>query len=69
MRRRWRAGVAARRLFLGPLAFYRRLREMSLEERAGIGMTGIGFVNNLYRQEELKRRSGATRASSTAPSP
>lgn len=41
--------------FLGPLAFYRRLREMSLEERAGIGMTGIGFVNNLYRQEELKR--------------
>ncbi len=41
--------------FLGPQAFYRRLREMPREELAGIGMTGIGFVNNLYRDEELKR--------------
>ncbi len=41
--------------FLGPQAFYRRLREMPHEERAGIGMTGIGFVNNLYRDEALKR--------------
>lgn len=41
--------------FLGPQAFYQRLREMPLEELMGIGMTGIGFVNNLYRDEELKR--------------
>lgn len=41
--------------FLGPQAFYQRLREMPREELAGIGMTGIGFVNNLYRDEELKR--------------
>ncbi|WP_371234562.1 acetyl-CoA hydrolase/transferase C-terminal domain-containing protein [Pseudomonas sp. QE6] len=41
--------------FLGPQAFYQRLREMSHEERAGIGMTGIGFVNNLHRDGELKR--------------
>nr|WP_207886798.1 acetyl-CoA hydrolase/transferase family protein [Pseudomonas sp. 30_B] len=41
--------------FLGPQAFYQRLREMPHEERAGIGMTGIGFVNNLYRDEALKR--------------
>lgn len=41
--------------FLGPQAFYQRLREMPREELAGIGMTGIGFVNNLYRDEALKR--------------
>ncbi|UXJ55688.1 acetyl-CoA hydrolase/transferase C-terminal domain-containing protein [Pseudomonas citronellolis] len=41
--------------FLGPQAFYQRLRELPAERLAGIGMTGIGFVNNLYRDEELKR--------------
>ncbi|SDI79639.1 Acyl-CoA hydrolase [Pseudomonas delhiensis] len=42
--------------FLGPRAFYQRLRELPAERLAGIGMTGIGFVNNLYRDEELKRQ-------------
>ncbi|WP_116425216.1 acetyl-CoA hydrolase/transferase C-terminal domain-containing protein [Pseudomonas citronellolis] len=41
--------------FLGPQAFYQRLRELPAERLAGIGMTGIGFVNNLYRDEEVKR--------------
>ncbi|MCL6690439.1 acetyl-CoA hydrolase [Pseudomonas sp. R3.Fl] len=41
--------------FLGPQAFYQRLRELPAERLAGIAMTGIGFVNNLYRDEELKR--------------
>ncbi|MDF3932496.1 acetyl-CoA hydrolase/transferase C-terminal domain-containing protein [Pseudomonas citronellolis] len=41
--------------FLGPQAFYQRLRELPAERLAAIGMTGIGFVNNLYRDEELKR--------------
>lgn len=42
--------------FLGPQAFYQRLREMSLEQRRRFAMTGIGFINELYGQEALKRR-------------
>ncbi|MFJ2968933.1 acetyl-CoA hydrolase/transferase C-terminal domain-containing protein [Pseudomonas fulva] len=41
--------------FLGPQAFYQRLRDMSLEQRARFAMTGIGFVNELYGDEQLKR--------------
>ncbi|CAM3148652.1 acetyl-CoA hydrolase/transferase C-terminal domain-containing protein [Pseudomonas plecoglossicida] len=41
--------------FLGPQAFYRRLREMSLEQRARYVMTRISFINELYGQEALKR--------------
>lgn len=42
--------------FLGPRAFYQRLREMPLEKRRMFAMTGIGFINELYGQEALKRR-------------
>ncbi len=42
--------------FLGPQAFYQRLREMPLEARARFAMTRISFINELYGQEELKRR-------------
>ncbi|WDY57952.1 acetyl-CoA hydrolase/transferase C-terminal domain-containing protein [Pseudomonas sp. PSKL.D1] len=42
--------------FLGPRAFYQRLREMPLEQRAHFMMTRISFINELYGQEELKRR-------------
>ena len=42
--------------FLGPQAFYQRLREMPLEQRAQFVMTRISFINELYGQEELKRR-------------
>lgn len=42
--------------FLGPRAFYRRLREMDANERARINMTHISYVNALYGQEALKRR-------------
>lgn len=42
--------------FLGPRAFYQRLREMPLEHRARFAMTAISFINELYGQEALKRR-------------
>ncbi|MEX0295649.1 acetyl-CoA hydrolase/transferase C-terminal domain-containing protein [Pseudomonas putida] len=42
--------------FLGPQAFYQRLREMPLEQRAQFAMTRISFINELYGQEETKRR-------------
>lgn len=42
--------------FLGPQAFYQRLRDMTLEQRARFAMTGINFVNELYGDEQLKRR-------------
>ncbi|MFK0312210.1 acetyl-CoA hydrolase/transferase C-terminal domain-containing protein [Pseudomonas sp. NPDC090233] len=42
--------------FLGPRAFYQRLREMPLEQRAQFAMTRISYINELYGQEELKRR-------------
>ncbi|MDX1804604.1 MAG: acetyl-CoA hydrolase/transferase C-terminal domain-containing protein [Alcanivorax sp.] len=41
--------------FLGPAAFYERLRNMNDAERAGINMTHIGFINHLYGNEPLKR--------------
>ncbi|MCQ4270391.1 acetyl-CoA hydrolase/transferase family protein [Pseudomonas kuykendallii] len=41
--------------FLGPQAFYERLRQMSHAQRQRVGMTGIGFINRLYGDEELKR--------------
>ncbi|MDZ4018985.1 acetyl-CoA hydrolase/transferase C-terminal domain-containing protein [Pseudomonas sichuanensis] len=42
--------------FLGPQAFYQRLREMPLAQRAQFAMTRISFINELYGQEDLKRR-------------
>lgn len=42
--------------FLGPQAFYRRLREMTLEQRSRFFMTAISYINELYGQESLKRR-------------
>ena len=41
--------------FLGPQSFYERLNAMSARQRSRFGMTGIGFINELYGQEELKR--------------
>lgn len=41
--------------FLGPRSFYERLNAMTPEQRSRFGMTGIGFINELYGQEELKR--------------
>lgn len=48
--------------FLGPRDFYEKLRQLSPENRAGIGMTGIGYINQLYGQEGiagLQRRDAA----------
>ncbi|QCI15235.1 acetyl-CoA hydrolase/transferase family protein [Pseudomonas putida] len=42
--------------FLGPQAFYQRLRDMPLALRARFAMTGISFINELYGDEALKRR-------------
>ncbi len=41
--------------FLGPAAFYRRLRAMSEAERERINMTRISYVNDLLGDERLKR--------------
>ncbi|MBF8744337.1 acetyl-CoA hydrolase/transferase family protein [Pseudomonas monteilii] len=42
--------------FLGPQAFYQHLRDMPLEQRARFAMTRISFINELYGDEQLKRR-------------
>lgn len=41
--------------FLGPAAFYARLRALDARERAAVNMTRISYVNQLYGSEELKR--------------
>ena len=41
--------------FLGPLAFYERLRTLHEEQRRRISMTAISFVNRLHGDEALKR--------------
>ena len=43
--------------FLGPKSFYRALREMSPEQIARIQMMPVSFTNELYGDEELKRRA------------
>ncbi len=42
--------------FLGPQAFYQRLREMPLARRKVFAMSAISYINELYGQEALKRR-------------
>lgn len=42
--------------FLGPQAFYQRLRDMPLASRRRIDMSAISFINELYGQEALKRQ-------------
>jgi acyl-CoA hydrolase len=53
--------VAHACFFFGPERFYETLREMARSEREQFCMTSIGFVNQLYGQEVLKRlqRTGA----------
>jgi acyl-CoA hydrolase len=41
--------------FLGPTAFYQRLRNLSTAERSTINMTRISYVNHLLGDEWLKR--------------
>lgn len=41
--------------FLGPQAFYQRLRELSAAHLARFAMTGIGFINELHGDATLKR--------------
>jgi len=41
--------------FLGPAAFYGRLRNLDEVEKAAVNMTSISFVNQLYGDEALKR--------------
>jgi hypothetical protein len=43
--------------FLGPKSFYRALREMSREQIARIQMMPVSFTNELYGDEEGKRRA------------
>ena len=41
--------------FLGPSAFYERLRDLSDDERERFHMTSVGEINQLYGNEPLKR--------------
>jgi acyl-CoA hydrolase len=43
--------------FVGSRAFYRALRDMPAETAAKFGMTSISFVNEIYHDEEKKRRA------------
>ena len=61
-----RAGVLKREVdgallhagfFVGSHAFYRALREMPATEREKLQMKAIGFVNELYGDEDGKRRA------------
>lgn len=42
--------------YLGPRAFYERLRNMSEPERQRIQMKPVSWVNSLYRDEDRKRK-------------
>jgi hypothetical protein len=43
--------------FLGPNSFYRALREMTSEQIARIQMMPVSFTNQLYGDEDVKRRA------------
>jgi hypothetical protein len=43
--------------FLGPKSFYRALRDMTAEQIARIQMTAVSFTNELYGDEDAKRRA------------
>jgi hypothetical protein len=43
--------------FLGPKSFYRALRDMTAEQIARIQMTAVSFTNELYGDENNKRRA------------
>src|SRR6202158_899240 len=43
--------------FLGPKAFYRALRKMTASQLARIQMAAVSFTNELYGDEEAKRRA------------
>jgi acyl-CoA hydrolase len=62
----FRAGILKREVdgvvlhagfFVGSRAFYRSLREMPREVAGKFGMTAISFVNDLYGDEDSKRRA------------
>jgi hypothetical protein len=56
LRREVDGHVAHACFFLGTRAFYRELREMAPAQRKRIRMTRISYVNELYGDEERKRR-------------
>ncbi len=43
--------------FLGPKSFYRALREMTADQIARIQMMPVSFTNELYGEEDAKRRA------------
>jgi acyl-CoA hydrolase len=62
----FRAGILKREVdgvvlhagfFIGSRAFHRTLREMPREIASKFGMTSISYVNELYHDEDLKRRA------------
>ncbi len=63
----YEAGVLKRRagdgallhgaFFLGPRSFYRRLRDMTEQDRASFKMTRISFTNEIFGAEEQRKRA------------
>jgi hypothetical protein len=62
----FRAGILKREVdgvvlhagfFIGSRAFYRALRELPREIASKFGMTSISYVNELYHNEDAKRRA------------
>jgi acyl-CoA hydrolase len=62
----FRAGILKREVdgivlhagfFLGSRGFYKALREMPRDVIKKFGMTAIGYVNELYHDEDIKRRA------------
>jgi hypothetical protein len=43
--------------FLGPKSFYRALRDMTPDQLARIGMMPVSFTNEIYDDQEAKRRA------------
>jgi hypothetical protein len=57
LRREVEGAVLHAAFFLGPKSFYRALREMTPEQVARIQMMPVSFTNELYGEEEPKRRA------------
>src|ERR1700756_4025682 len=64
----YRAGILKREVdgivlhggfFVGSRAFYRALREMPAETAAKFSMTSISYVNEIYQDQDEKRRARA----------
>jgi acyl-CoA hydrolase len=62
LRREVDGTLLAAAFFLGSRTFYRTLREMTPAERAKLRMTAVSFVNELYGEDEARKRATRVKA-------